>query len=203
MAAIKNIIFDLGGVLLNIDFNRTAEAFRQLGVKNFDAFYSKEAADHLFESLETGHISNEDFFAAMQLHCAPGTSFSQVQAAWNAILLDFRKESVAFLASLKERYNIYLLSNTNAIHHAEFSAVFLKENGIAFDSNFIKPYYSHQMQKRKPYPETYLYVLEDAGLSAAETLFIDDAASNIEGAKQAGIQTHWLQPEERIERLGL
>jgi putative hydrolase of the HAD superfamily len=126
-----------------------------------------------------------------------------VQAAWNAILLNFRKESVAFLSSVKNRYRIYLLSNTNSIHHAEFSEVFFKEYGVAFDSNFIKTYYSHQMQKRKPYPETYLYVLEDGKLNASETLFIDDAASNIEGAKKAGLQTHLLLTAERIEGLGL
>jgi putative hydrolase of the HAD superfamily len=203
MAVIKNIIFDLGGVLLTIDFNRTAQAFRQLGVKNFDDFYSKEAANELFEKLETGHVSNEDFYAAMQQHCAPGTTHAQIQAAWNAILVGFRAESLASLALLKNRYNIFLLSNTNSIHHAQFSAEYEAAHGNAFDALFVKAYYSHQVQRRKPYTETYLYVLEDAKINAAETLFIDDALSNIEGAKSAGIQTHLLLANERIENLEL
>lgn len=203
MAVIKNIIFDLGGVLLTIDFNRTAQAFRQLGVKNFDDFYSKEAANELFEKLETGHVSNEDFYAAMQQHCAPGTTYTQIQAAWNAILVGFRAESLASLRLLKNRYNIFLLSNTNSIHHAQFSAEYEAVHGSVFDALFLKAYYSHQVQRRKPYTETYLYVLEDAKINAAETLFIDDALSNIEGAKSAGIQTHLLLPNERIENLGL
>ncbi|MBL0356635.1 MAG: HAD family phosphatase [Chitinophagaceae bacterium] len=203
MAAIKNIIFDLGGVLLNIDFNRTAEAFKQLGVKNFDGFYSKETASDLFEKLETGYISNEYFYAAMQQHCTPGTSFMQVQNAWNAILVGFRKESIGFLSSLKHRYPIYLLSNTNSIHHNRFIELFREETGDSFDAHFIKSYYSHEIQKRKPYKDTYLFVLENGGMNAAETLFIDDAVTNIEGAKKAGLQTHLLLPSERIEGLGL
>jgi len=173
--AIKNIIFDLGGVLLNIDFNKTREAFENLGVQDFDSFYTKESANPVFESLETGHISQEEFYTALQKHCKPGTSFSQIQAAWNEILISFRKESIAALPELATRYTIYLLSNTNGIHHAAFTAMFEKTfDGKDFDSYFTRAYYSHTLQKRKPYPETYRFVINDAGLMPAETLFIDD-----------------------------
>ncbi len=202
--AIKNIIFDLGGVLLNIDFNKTKQAFENLGVKDFDSFYTKESANPVFEALETGHISNEEFYAALQKHCNPGTSFSQIQAAWNEILVDFRKESIAALPQLANQYTIYLLSNTNSIHHAAFTAMFEKEfDGKDFDSHFTRAYYSHKLQKRKPYPETYSYVVKDAGIIAAETIFIDDSVANIEGAETAGLQTKHLLPAERIESLGL
>lgn len=204
MAVIKNIIFDLGGVLLNIDFNKTKRAFENLGVKDFDHFYTKESANPVFEALETGHISKDEFYAALQKHCDPATSFIQIQQAWNEILLDFRKESIAALPELGSRYNLYLLSNTNSIHHMEFSAVFQREfNGKIFDDFFTRAWYSHLLQKRKPYPETYQYVIEEAGISAGETLFIDDAQANIEGAAQAGLQTKLLGPHERIENLGL
>lgn len=204
MAAIKNIIFDLGGVLLNIDFDKTKRAFEKLGVQHFDHLYTKETANPIFESLETGHLSNNDFYTALQQHCHPGTSLLQIQQAWNDILVGFRKESVAHLSVLKERYNLYLLSNTNSIHHAEFTEMFNREiDGQSFDSRFTIAYYSHIMQKRKPYPETYVYVLENAGIKAAETLFIDDAVANIEGAARAGLHTRLLLAEERIEKLGL
>jgi glucose-1-phosphatase len=202
--AIKNIIFDLGGVLLNIDFNRTKKAFENLGVKDFDSFYTKESANPVFEALETGHISPEEFYTALQKHCNPGTTFAQIQSAWNEILLDFRKESIAALPALANRFQIYLLSNTNSIHHAAFTAMFEKEfDGKDFDSHFTRAYYSHTLQKRKPYPETYSYVIKNAGITAAETLFIDDAQANIEGAAEAGLQTKLLLPRERIETLGL
>jgi glucose-1-phosphatase len=204
MAAIKNIIFDLGGVLLDIDFNKTKTAFQKLGVQDFDSFYTKETANPIFESLETGHISNEDFYILLMQHCMAGTSIAAIQQAWNEILVGFRKESIAHLLVLKEKYNIYLLSNTNSIHHNAFTQMFKEEiGGQPFDDYFTKAYYSHRLQKRKPYPETYLYVLKEAGLHGAETLFIDDALANIEGAAQAGLQTKLLAAEERIENLGL
>lgn len=204
MAAIKNIIFDLGGVLLNIDFDKTKNAFEKLGIQHFDSLYTKETANPVFESLETGHLSDHDFYAALQQHCNPGTSFLQIQEAWNDILVGFREESVAHLSVLKERYNLYLLSNTNSIHHAEFTKMFSREiDGPPFDDRFTTAYYSHTLQRRKPYPETYLYVLGASGLHAGETLFIDDARANIEGAAQAGLQTRLLLPGERIENLGL
>jgi glucose-1-phosphatase len=204
MTAIKNIIFDLGGVLLNIDFNKTKKAFEKLGVKDFDSFYTKETANPIFESLETGHISNDDFYAALQQHCRPGSSLEQIEQAWNEILLGFRKESIAHLILLKEKYNLYLLSNTNSIHHTAFIKMFEREiGGLPLDGYFTKAWYSHQIQKRKPYPETYLYVINEAGIKAGETLFIDDAVANIEGAAMAGLQTKLLGADERIEILSL
>jgi glucose-1-phosphatase len=204
MATIKNIIFDLGGVLLDIDYYRTSQAFKELGVKKFDDFYSQASANELFEALETGDVSEEKFYATMQQYCVPGTAYHQVQAAWNAMLLSFRKESVAFLSPLKEKYNLFLLSNTNSIHLPEFNEIYRREiGGLLFDDHFITSYYSHLMHRRKPYSSTYQFVLEDAGIRPEETLFIDDSYKNIDGAKVLGIQTHLLLPEEKIEALGL
>ncbi|MDO9373652.1 MAG: HAD family phosphatase [Bacteroidota bacterium] len=204
MAAIKNIIFDLGGVLLNIDYKKTSRAFTDLGVAGFDDLYSQVTANHLFEALETGEISDEAFYAEMAPHCAPDTSVLQMQQAWNRILLDFREGSLEFLKQLRERYNIYLLSNTNSIHLQEFNRILQAQTGEAsLDEFFTKSYYSHIMKKRKPYPETYKWVLDDAGIEAEETLFIDDSINNIKGAMVAGLQTHLLLPNEKIEDLGL
>lgn len=204
MSVIKNIIFDLGGVLLNIDFNKTKNAFEKLGVEVFDRFYTKDSANPVFEALETGAISNEEFYTELQKHCRPGTSFFQIQQAWNKILVDFRKESIAVLPDLAKRYTIYLLSNTNSIHHAEFSVMFKNDfGGKIFDDLFSKAYYSQIIKKRKPYTETYLHVINDAGIAAQQTLFIDDSPANIQGAELAGLQTKLLGADERIENLGL
>ena len=203
MTGIKNIVFDLGGVLLNISFENAAAAFRNLGVDNFDAFYTKESADHLFEALETGQISNPGFLKRMQQYCAPGTSLEAVEAAWNAILLDFREPSVRHLDLLRQRYRVFLLSNTNSIHQTAFNLSFSRDFGYNFDSLFEKAWYSHAIGRRKPYPETFTWALADAGLAGAETLFMVDAAANIEGAAAAGMPTKLLEPQERIEYLGL
>ncbi len=204
MAAIKNIIFDLGGVLLDIDYYKTADAFKALGVKHFDDYYSQADANDLFESLETGKITEEVFYTTMQQFCSPGTDHEQIQTAWNAMLLSFRKESLEYLTALKSRYRLFLLSNTNSIHHTAFIEKFEKEiGGTSFDGCFTKTWYSHLIHRRKPYPETYQFVLEDAGLNGEETFFVDDSYKNIEGAKQAGLHTHFLQGNERIEMLNI
>jgi glucose-1-phosphatase len=204
MDAVKNIIFDLGGVLLDIDYNKTSEAFKKLGASDFDSFYSQQGANELFEDLETGKIKDTFFYDAMQEHCRPGATHQQIQEAWNAILLDFRKESLEFLPQLSGRYSLFLLSNTNSIHQTAFNKIFTRQTGhLNFDDFFTKSYYSHLINQRKPYPSTYKYVLQDAGIDAGETLFIDDSKVNIEGAAAAGLKTHWLTPVEKIEVLNL
>ncbi len=204
MSNIKNIIFDLGGVLLNVDYHKTADAFKELGAVQFDELYSQAKANHLFESLETGSISEDAFYEAIYQYCKPGTTLAQMQFAWNAILLDFRKESLFVLDNLKDKYNLYLLSNTNSIHLTAFNNTLLKQTGKAsLDHYFLKSYYSHLIQMRKPYVATYQWVLNDSNLIASETLFIDDSVNNINGALEAGIQTHLLLPTEHIGDLKL
>ena len=204
MSQIKNIIFDLGGVLLNVDYHKTADAFKRLGVHQFDNLYSQANANHLFEDLETGNIKESDFYTTISQYCVPDTSQDQLLSAWNEILLDFRKSSLEYLKKLGEKYKLYLFSNTNSIHLTAFNKILQEQTGEAsLDDYFTKSYYSHVIGKRKPYPETFTWLLEDAGIKADETLFIDDSIKNIEGAKQAGIKTHLLLPEEKIEDLQL
>ncbi len=202
MEVIKNIIFDLGGVLLNINYQKTANAFKNLGVKNFDELYSQAAANDFFENLETGKISEQEFYKTMQQYCNSSTLQQQVKDAWNAMLLDFRMESIQYLELLQPQYKLFLLSNTNSIHLTEFMQI--AETvlpGKVFNNYFIKCYYSHLINLRKPYPSTYEFVLSDAGIKAEETLFIDDSPVNIEGAKLVGLQTHLLLPNENIEEI--
>jgi putative hydrolase of the HAD superfamily len=202
MTKIKNLLFDLGGVLLNIDYSKTADAFKKLGVRQFDDMYSQAGANNLFESLETGKISEENFYNSIQQYCYPSTTQQQLEAAWNAILVNFRKESLNYLEQLKKKYNVYLLSNTNSIHLKAFHKMYTEETGKPnLDDYFIKAYYSHKIQMRKPYKETYHFVLNDAGIIANETLFIDDSIVNIEGAKEAGLGVHHLLSNQMIENI--
>lgn len=204
MAQIKNIIFDLGGVLLNIDYNKTSEAFAQLGVLQFDELYSLSGANDLFQALETGAISDSDFYQKAHAYCHPITTMDKIQVAWNAMLLDFRMESIHTLTDLKKRYDLYLLSNTNSIHLEAFNRLFKQITGKeSIDGYFKKAYYSHEIKMRKPNVSTYRFVLDDAGINPSETLFIDDSVNNINGAREAGILTHLLLPAEKIEDLHL
>jgi HAD superfamily hydrolase (TIGR01509 family) len=198
----KHIIFDLGGVLINLDYNKTTAAFKELGIENFENLFSQFKADELFTKLETGKVSEEHFYQVMSVVCRRGTNQEQIRDAWDAMLLDFREKSLEFLIPLAQKYPLYLLSNTNSIHHTAFNRTLLKQTGkTTLDGYFIKSYYSHLIGKRKPSPETYRFVLEDAGISAGETLFIDDSINNIEAAAALGLKTHQLKAGETIETL--
>jgi HAD superfamily hydrolase (TIGR01509 family) len=202
LTGIKNIVFDLGGVLLNLDYNKTAEAFKKLGYNNFDAMYSQFKADELFEKLETGKVSEQDFFRVLQKAADKPITDEQLIEAWCAMLLDFRTDSLAYLATLSKKYNLYLLSNTNSIHFTAFHHLFKKQLGNVFlDDYFTKVYYSHYIGLRKPHKEVYEFIVKDAGFVPSETLFIDDSWPNLAEAEALGMKTHLLLPQERIEQL--
>ncbi len=204
MAAIKNIIFDLGGVLLNIGYNNTSIAFKNLGIENFDEMFSQFKSNDLFEKLETGNISEDDFYKEIKKASPVALTDREINTAWDAMLLDFRIDSLNFLETLKDKYNIYLLSNTNAIHHRAFAITYQLETGkVSLDDYFIKAYYSHIVGLRKPNADIYEFVLADGNMKREETLFIDDSINNIETAIKLGLKTHHLLAEERIENLGL
>jgi len=203
MKNIRNVIFDLGGVLFNINFSLTEKAFTELGVKDFSSFFTQFHSNDLFVKLETGvdeDLFYEDFRTATGLQL----SNDQIRDAWNALLLDFRMESIAVLPALKSRYNLYLLSNTNEIHMQEFHRIYrtlFAES--SFDDLFHAAYYSHRIGHRKPNAGAFEFVLKKHALVAGETLFIDDSINNIEAAQKLGIQTVHLLPGMKIEELGL
>lgn len=202
MAATKHIIFDLGGVLLDIDYRKSMEAFEHLGLQHFETMFSQFKADELFEHLETGAVSEQAFYAAIRQRTALPITDQQIDHAWNALILDFRLQSLAFLETLSTQYNIYLLSNTNSIHLRYFKRLFTEQTGKpSLDAYFSKAWYSNEIGLRKPGKEVFEFVLRQENLQSEETLFIDDTSVNIEAAAQLGIKTHLLLPAERIELL--
>ncbi|CAN5820779.1 HAD family phosphatase [soil metagenome] len=196
MQQIKNIIFDLGGIFINIDFARTEQAFIDLGITNFNDFFTQHHASELFELLETGKISPTAFCETFRFETNTRLTDDQIIAAWNALLLDFPKERIHWLQQIGKKYNIFLFSNTNQIHYDAFMAGFKTQTGFNdLNSFFIKAYYSQEIGLRKPYPEAFLHIINEQKLNPAETLFIDDTIKNIEGAKAVGLQTiHLVHP---------
>ena len=187
---------------MNLDYNKTSTAFKELGFGNFDAMYSQFKADELFEKLETGKVSEQDFFMVLQKVADKPISNEQIISAWCAMLLDFRVKSLDHLKILSKNYKLYLLSNTNVIHFKAFHKIFDTQFGGGFlDDYFTKAYYSHCIGLRKPHREIYEFVVKDAGISAEETLFIDDSFPNLAAAIEMGMKTHLLLPQERIEQL--
>lgn len=204
MQNIKAIIFDFGGVILNIDYNKTSKAFADLGVKNFEEMYSQKNANPLFHDLEEGKINEEEFYNAFRTSSQLKLTDQQIKKAWNAILLRYREEALQTLTTIKNKYRLYLLSNTNSIHHKEFNKIFKDQIGSgSINDYFDKAYYSHEIKLRKPGKDAYQYVLKENNLLPSETLFIDDSIQNIEAAESLGLQTIFLKEGMKIEDLDL
>ena len=197
MKNIKSIIFDLGGVLLNISYQNTIDEFEKLGVDNSSAFYSKKSQTNIFNLLETGEISENELIREIQSSCKSATR-KQIIFAWNSMLLDLPKNRTNLLENLKEKYQLFLLSNTNAIHIKELKSRLGEVKYSKFYNLFNKVYYSHEIGFRKPHSEAFRLVLDENNLKEKEVLFIDDSPQHIEGAKELGIHTYHLKDNEEI-----
>jgi len=201
ITGIRHIIFDLGGVLLNIDYNLTEQAFIQAGIYNFPQLYSQLAQTPVFDDFETGRISASEFIAALQDASSVPLSEQQITDAWNAMLMDFPIRRLQILQQLRIHHDLILLSNTNEIHEAAFNKILMDSFtipniGVFFD----KVYLSHRVGMRKPNREIFQQILNDTGFDPAKTLFIDDSPQHIEGAKALGIQTIYLEKGMTIEK---
>lgn len=204
MQPIKNVLLDLGGVLLNLSFTKTEEAFAALGLADFNKHFTQFRYTPLFEELEVGAVSKAAFLDQFRKQTGSTANDPSIISAWNGMLLDFPEERINWLDKLSDRYRVFLFSNTNAFHYDAFQESFSREYpGKMFDDYFEKAYYSHLLGKRKPHPESYTHLLEDAGIHAHETLFIDDTLPNIEGANQAGLHTIHLTGGKTVNDLDI
>jgi glucose-1-phosphatase len=200
MLPVKNIVFDLGGVILNIDFKKTGDAFTALGVENFDQYFTQVHSNPLFKQLETGKITDA-FYDTVRLAASIRAGNDEIDTAWNAMLLDFPEERIRKLQQLSTQYRLFLFSNTNAIHHTAFQQNFREKYGFDFDTIFEKAWYSHLAGHRKPDIAAFEYIIKDGQLLAAETLFIDDTLPNVEAALETGLQAVYLGPGKNMIQL--
>ena len=202
LQGIKNIIFDLGGVIYAIDYLATIRAFKDLGIKNFEQIYAKAGQSDLFDDLETGKISKVEFFEGINKFLPNPLSPTQITDAWNAMLIGLPKEKLELLSCLSQKYRLFLLSNANELHIQCVNASLQKQHGIKNINGFFeKAYYSQEIGMRKPHKATFDWVLQDAGIQAEETLFIEDTAQHIAGAKLTGLKTHHLESNSALNAL--
>lgn len=199
MKPIKNIIFDFGGVLFNIDYKITERALSQLMQQPF-SFKGVPGLSRTLNQYETGKINTETFIWKIQKKCSEEVQGRDVMTAWNSMLLSIPKVRLEFLVKLRENYKVYLLSNINEMH-ADFADRYINKNhGIKDwqDRCFDKIYYSHIIHKRKPNKSVYNYVIEDSQIKPDESLFIDDLAQNVNAAKVAGLHSVQHSPADEI-----
>ena len=190
---IKHIIFDLGGVLLDIDYKKTEDALKKLGIKN--VVFSKKSQDNLFNLIETGKISKKEFIDKL-LSFSTTKKREEIIAAWNSILINLPKERIKLLKNLKNKFSIFLLSNTNEIHINGLKNLLGENDYNEFINLFDKIYYSHIIGIRKPSKEAFYLILEENNLNKKNVLFIDDSSQHIKSANNIGINTYHIKNED-------
>ncbi len=193
------IVFDLGGVLYNIDTELSVQAFEKLGLKNFQELYSLASQSDLFDALETGAIDEQTFAENINLLAGTKLSNEAIHYAWNSLLIGLKEDAIPHLIALKDKYQLYLLSNTNTIHmdkiNNEVSALYPSKNLADF---FNQAFYSFNLGLRKPGPEIYNYVTQNIGISPDKILFIDDNTDNISSGQKAGWQAYRMEKNSNL-----
>jgi putative hydrolase of the HAD superfamily len=196
---IRNIVFDLGGVILENDIRLTLDAFASLGSADVGRYFGLGFADSFFLDYELGQISDEEFIGNLRNLIPAPVDDAAIIRAWDALLLDFPPRRIGLLEELGKKFRIFLFSNTNALHLQAVRGIYRKQFGRGtLDEHFEKTYYSHILGMRKPEAAAYLYILQENGLMANETLLVEDSQVNIDGARLVGMEGLLVGPGNPI-----
>jgi len=191
---IKNVILDLGGVILDIDYQLTTKAFKNLGASQIEDIYAQYYQSDLLIQFETGKISADAFRKEvknlLKLENLTNEAFDR---AWNAMLIRVSQHCMECVGNLQRKYRIFLFSNTNEIHYPEISFFFKRDVNVDdFESLFEKVYYSNVLGIRKPDTQGFEYILLENDLNPRETVFVDDTKRHVAGARKAGLHGIFL-----------
>lgn len=199
----KNLILDLGGVILDIDFKLTHLAFEAAGVSGFDQLYGQHKAAPFFVDFEKGKIPTAQFFDHIREICGCPLSDETIRDCWNALVIGFDPAKVNWLFEMADRYNLFLFSNTNIVHYQCFAPLFYQQWQRDFNTIFQKAYYSHEMGLRKPAADSFQFILNEQQLDPADTIFVDDTIANVNAAGELGMQAIFLEKPKTVLELGL
>lgn len=189
MQTIKNIIFDFGGVLVDLDRRKCIDAFVRIGAGAIAGYVDECRQEDLFHDLEVGDTDVAGFCREVRKAC-PGCTATDADicAAWNALLAGIPRHRLERLAALRSEYRLVLLSNTNPIHWRKSVSDYFTASGKTVDYYFERTFLSYEMQMLKPDEAIFRQVLSETGFNAAETLFIDDSEANCAAARRVGIE---------------
>jgi FMN phosphatase YigB (HAD superfamily) len=195
---IKNIIFDWGGVLTNLHFDRIETAFVNLGIVHIKDLFTHGDAVELGRKLEVAGISPAAFRNEIRKLSEQALSDAQIDAAWNSLLGDTPESRIAVVKRMREKYRVFLLSNTNVIHAEFYNKWLLENHNTNHRQLFNKAFYSHEMQLRKPDALIFERVLQQGNMKPSETLFVDDTEMHVDAADSLGIVAFHLKNEMDI-----
>jgi len=199
---IKNIIFDWGGVITNLCYERCRKAFLNLSVKNFSKTYIELLKNSVFLEFELGKINDNQFRDFIRSNSIYHLTDEEIDTAWYQMLDETPPERIELLKKLKQKFNIVLMSNTNKIHVEKYSKYLKETYGLnGFEDIFHKVYYSHIIGMRKPDIKFFNLILKENNFLPEETLFVDDIFQNIESAKAIGIHSILVTRDNPIEKI--
>lgn len=201
MRGIKNIVFDLGGVLIDLDFPRALKAFEQAGLTDIAQNVQAFSREGIFMDLELGYITPEDFFQSICERSTQPISIHQATDYWNLILKDIPQDKLKIIRELRKRYHVYLLSNTNQPHWEYICKKCFEKDGFTIHDYFEKLFLSYEMHLAKPDKQIFFQMLQDGQMKPEETLFIDDSEANCNSAKETGIRTIHYRIGENLKSL--
>ena len=198
---ISTLIFDLGGVIVDLDLAKCIQNFKELGLENIEQYLSNFGQKDFFMQFEKGQIGIPAF--RNEIRKLAGTELSDVQIdkAWCSFLTQIPVEKLHLLSELKKKYRLLLLSNTNPLHIETAVAAEFSKTGKTMQDFFDKCYLSYEMGMVNPDVEIFEALLTDAQVKAEECLFLDDGKKNIDTAAALGIQTYWVKPDENLNFL--
>ena len=198
---IKNVVFDLGGVLINLDFDNCLNAFRKAGFQDIEKQACQFMGKGFFSQFELGEISPEEFRKAIRKEVSEALSDHEIDDMWNLMLLDIPREKLDLLLKLREHYMVYLLSNTNRIHWDYACEQMFCYRGFRVNDFFEDIFLSFEMHKAKPEKDIYEQMMKEANILPEETFFIDDSAINCQAAISLGIQSYHYHIGEDLSSL--
>lgn len=199
---IKNILFDLGGVIITLNKQNALNRFTEIGFPNIEDYLNEFRQEGIFLEYEEGKIGKEDFYKEFRrLAGNPDISSDDIDSGWMAFLVGIPEYKFQLLKDLRKEYNVYLLSNTNpSIMGWAYSKDFSPE-GLPIDAFFDKCYLSFRIGCAKPEPEIFHYIIKDSGMIPEETLFLDDGKANVEIGAKLGFQTYQVDQTEDLRKV--
>ena len=187
---IRNIVFDLGGVLVDLDFKAAINGLQQAGFTNVKEQLLAFDRNGIFQKFELGEITTDEFRTAIRENSTVTLTDEEVDNLWNLMLLEIPREKLELILELRGKYMVYLLSNTNSIHWDYVCKNAFNYRGFRVEDYFEETFLSYEMHLAKPNKAIFEKVLNDANLVAEETLFIDDSEANCKAAQEVGIHAH-------------
>lgn len=199
--SIKNIVFDLGGVLIDLDREACIDKFRELGFPQADKLLTNYRQKGIFKGIEMGTVSSRELYNYISAEVGHQIEPERIDEALQAFLVDLPLYKMDMLLELRKKYRVFMLSNTNPILMKRVRNVYFTRQGLKINDYFERLFLSYEMGMLKPDAGIFKAVLYEAGIKANETLFIDDSATNIDAALALGFRTYMPAPEEDFRNI--